>query len=291
MTRRILFLALFACRAFAQGEDHEAFEAVSIKKSPPPEPGFMPHLGCRGGPESKDPGLWTCENEALRMVVQQAYDVRPFQIVWPGRQPGLFHISARLRPGISKDQFHLTLQDLLKERFHFAFHWEAKEIPVYEMTVGKGGPKFKESVENTDTEAGAAGPERGMPIPKVVVGKDGCPIVPPEFAGGMFKGSRGLMQLPHGTLADFAATLTLRLGRPVIDATGLQGAYRITVCWSTDAETPLGGAAPPAPAPEADLGPTLEAAVEQQLGLKLTGKRATVKMLVIDHVDSSPTEN
>ena len=79
------------------------------------------------------------------MVVQHAYDVRPFQIVWPGRQPGLFHISARLRPGISKDQFHLMLQDLLKKRFHFAFRLGAKEIPVYEMTVGKGGPKFKET--------------------------------------------------------------------------------------------------------------------------------------------------
>jgi uncharacterized protein (TIGR03435 family) len=39
----------------------------------------------------------------------------------------------------------LMLQSLLEDRFQFKFHREKRELGVYELTVAKGGPKFKES--------------------------------------------------------------------------------------------------------------------------------------------------
>jgi uncharacterized protein (TIGR03435 family) len=35
----------------------------------------------------------------------------------------------------------------------------------------------------------------------------------------------------------------------------------------------------------------LEAAVPEQLGLRLVGKKGGFRVLVVDHVDSSPSEN
>jgi uncharacterized protein (TIGR03435 family) len=37
--------------------------------------------------------------------------------------------------------------------------------------------------------------------------------------------------------------------------------------------------------------PTLQEAVQSQLGLKLESKKATAKILVIDHVEKVPVEN
>jgi len=45
------------------------------------------------------------------------------------------------------EQLRLIEQHLLAERVKLAVHHESKEMPVFEMTVGRNGPKLKESVE------------------------------------------------------------------------------------------------------------------------------------------------
>jgi uncharacterized protein (TIGR03435 family) len=37
------------------------------------------------------------------------------------------------------------LQPLLAERFRLKFHWETKNLPVYELVVAKDGSKLHES--------------------------------------------------------------------------------------------------------------------------------------------------
>ena len=49
------------------------------------------------------------------------------------------------------------LQNLLAERFKLTLHHETKELPMYALVVGKGGPKLKESV---DDDATAPAPDR-----------------------------------------------------------------------------------------------------------------------------------
>jgi uncharacterized protein (TIGR03435 family) len=70
------------------------------------------------------------------------------------------------------------------------------------------------------------------------------------------------------------------LGAPVIDATGLTGLFDFTLNWTPDnlsAET----------AP----GPSIFAALQEQLGLKLEASKSTLEVLVIDHVERIPREN
>jgi uncharacterized protein (TIGR03435 family) len=59
----------------------------------------------------------------------------------------------------------------------------------------------------------------------------------------------------------------------VMDETGLSGQFDITLKWSLDS---TGGGAD---------GPSLFAAVEEQLGLKLEPRKASVDVLVIDQIE------
>jgi uncharacterized protein (TIGR03435 family) len=94
-------------------------------------------------------------------------------------------------------------------------------------------------------------------------------------------------------MSRFATQLLAQLtGRVVLDRTGLTGAYDIDLKWTpTPSQLPQGppppGVEPPAIDPN---GPTLETALQEQLGLKLENERGQVEVLVIEKV-VPPTEN
>ena len=44
-----------------------------------------------------------------------------------------FDIFAKVPKGATKEDVKIMLQNLLKERFHLAFHNETKELPVYSL--------------------------------------------------------------------------------------------------------------------------------------------------------------
>jgi uncharacterized protein (TIGR03435 family) len=98
---------------------------------------------------------------------------------------------------------------------------------------------------------------------------------------------------PKMTLDQLAGQLGVQLGKPVTNATGLDGNYAIGIYWQAGSmrvapPSPDAAGAPVAVEPD---GPTLEQAVEQQLGLKLQGKKGPVDVLVVDHVEKTPLEN
>lgn len=62
-----------------------------------------------------------------------------------------------------------------------------------------------------------------------------------------------------------------------MDKTGLTGYYDILLKWAPDETSP-------------DAGPSIFAAVQDALGLKLVAGKEPVDVLVIDHVEK-PTEN
>ncbi len=72
---RALIVVLAAWIAWGHSDAPLEFEAVSIKPSLPAEPsGDGPrHFGCRGGPESTDPGLVTCSQVPAGALVRIAY--------------------------------------------------------------------------------------------------------------------------------------------------------------------------------------------------------------------------
>ena len=98
-----------------------------------------------------------------------------------------------------------------------------------------------------------------------------------------------------GALGRQARVLARQLGRPVIDRTGLTGRYDIKLQWTPDPgqnAAPLGGAPLPGvdPPPSDPNGPSIFAALQEQLGLRLESQKAPVELIVIDRVEK-PSEN
>jgi uncharacterized protein (TIGR03435 family) len=73
--------------------------------------------------------------------------------------------------------------------------------------------------------------------------------------------------------------LDLEIGKPVVDAPDLKGTYDLSLYWVPDPMRPDAG------------GPTLFAALEEQLGLKLTSKKVTIPVVLVDHTEKVPTGN
>jgi uncharacterized protein (TIGR03435 family) len=170
---------------------------------------------------------------------------------------------------LTDDQRRAMILDILKERFHFQAHLETKILPVYDLVPAKGGPKFTGGKgPNADTAAAMA--KRG------ITASNGAMIVyDGEITGG---------GIPISSLV---FSLTGAVGRTVIDKTGLTGNYDIELKW-----TPENGGQPSADNGQTDAqsGPSIFTALEEQLGLKLESAKGPVQTLVVDHVEM-PTEN
>jgi uncharacterized protein (TIGR03435 family) len=268
--------------ALAQSPDASLqFEVASIKPAPPPTGRGM-HVTWNGGPGEHDPGMFTCENCPLSMLISDAFDLKDFQLSGPdwlrpmGMQATRFMMSAKIPLGTTKAQFRVMLQNFLAERFRMTFHREKKEVPGFQLVVAKNGPKFKESKPTAQTPEDDAADQSGPPK----VDANGFPVLPRGrgMMMTMMRG-RGAMRSDEETMAGFAETLSNQLRQPVIDATGLSGKYDIAMYWI-----------PGDPTPDSP-GPSLFQALQEQLGLKLESKKEVVDIVVIDRIEKTPTEN
>jgi uncharacterized protein (TIGR03435 family) len=140
--------------------------------------------------------------------------------------------------------------------------------------------------------------EKGGDMPKVPLGNG-------RGMSMMVMNGRARMTSPNQTMAQFAEWLVRQLDRPVVDQTGLTKKYDLALEYapeSTGGRGPMGMALPPPPLsgdggrmpPEVDsqgAAPTLFAALQEQLGLKLEQKKGPVELLVVDRLEKAPTEN
>jgi uncharacterized protein (TIGR03435 family) len=324
-----LSLIIFtSCAAFGQAAaESPTFEVASVKPAEAPSGMGMMRVMMRGGPGSPDPGQITYSNVSLKNVLTIAYAVKGYQINGPKwLDSERFDIVAKIAKGSTKEQFQLMLQNLLAERFKLTLHHETKELPMYALVVGKGGPKLKESVEedaaagagSPGASAGPGGPSASAPPPpppppgpdgpgpvRMKVGADGMPQLPPGAGknGLLMMMMNGRMRMV-GNRQPIAAVIEMlgnQLGRPVVDATELKAKYDFTLDFAPDGMNgPMGGMMPPPP-PQHDGGPVASApdgagpsiftALQEQLGLKLEQKKGPVDLLVIDRLEKVPTEN
>jgi uncharacterized protein (TIGR03435 family) len=168
------------------------------------------------------------------------------------------------------------MQALLEERFHMRTHRELREVPVYVMTVAKGGPKFRLAKEGSCQPFDASG--------DLNVHLDGVPCAWPIMSR---KGPTRVFDF-HGVTIDVFAKDLHPDGRPVIDRTGLAGAFDIHLEVQADAPDSSGpdngAASDPSP------GASFFAAMRQQLGLRLDPAKGPSEILVIDHIEK-PSEN
>jgi uncharacterized protein (TIGR03435 family) len=238
--------------------------------------------------------------------------VKVFQIAGPAwLDTERFDISAMVAPSSTKEQVRVMLQNLLAERFKLEVHREEREQPMFSLTVAKGGPKMKESdpVEAPKLDFSQPAPPPPPGPPKM--GPDGFPVLPESLQGRaalftMMMGNRSRGIAHQQTMKSLADWLTDQMSRPVADNTGLTAKYDFTVTFSTDGLAPTGPLGPmpagppmaggrgPEPGPglasEEPL-PSVFAAVQEQLGLKLEPKRGPVETIVVDHMEKIPTAN
>jgi uncharacterized protein (TIGR03435 family) len=241
------------------------FEVASIRPATPPAAGAGA-TRIHGGPGSSDPGLATFGNVDLFSLTTMAYGIKRHQLSAPDwMNNSRFDITARVPAGATTDDYRLMLQALLAERFKLTLHHEQKEMQIEELVVAKNGPKLKESP-----------PDATPPV------EDG--LQPPSHAGlpPGFRGAVNLVLVKAST-DKLAALLSGLFDQPVIDHTGLTGRYDITL-------HALAGSNPPN-ADAADAPPPIIDALQEQLGLKLVSKKSAVDVLVVDHIEKTPTEN
>jgi uncharacterized protein (TIGR03435 family) len=158
------------------------------------------------------------------------------------------------------------------DRFHLVIHRETKELPVYAVRVGKGGPKMpKAAVEEKDCAENPKSPDD--------------PAWCHGFQGGMGRGLHGQAV----TIADLVLGVEGWTDRPVVDQTGLRGLFNVqTEGWVPMLPRPL---RPPGQPPSAeDLAfadparPTLFQ-IFDRLGLKLEPTKAPLDVYVIDSAE------
>ncbi len=270
-------LAFFAGSAFPQ-----TFEVASVKPSPPVKPGERVYFGpARGGPGTPDPGQITWTYARFLDLLMTAYDVKNYQISGPGwLADERYDVIVRVPAGATKEQVRVMWQNLLAERFGLMLHHEAREFRVDELAIGKGGAKLKESAED------AAAVMAGKP-PELKEGK----ISGPGMIVTIMPGANGALAMHAYAKSMPMSRLTSLLGNqvnlPVLDKTGLDGYYDFTLEFTAMAP----GAPPPAGDIASDPGPNLDAALQQQLGLRLVGSKAKLDVIVIEKADKVPTAN
>lgn len=270
----MLGLCLFAWQASAR----ISFEVASIKPAQPESGGRM-RIGMNA-----DAGMLRYTNVSLQDCIRQAYRVKEFQVEGPDwLKSARFNIVAKLPAGASKDRIPEMLQDLLAERFKLAVHRETKDHAIYALVTGKNGPKLKPAEAPAPDQ-----PAKGDGIEKGRV---------PRGAMMMMLDPSGMhLKAPAATLGNLADMLSHFSERPVVDMTGIQGQYDFDLLFAPETmrgmpPPPPGGGERPAPgAAEKEPAPSMFEAV-QRYGLKLEPRKGPLEIVVVDHMERTPTEN
>jgi uncharacterized protein (TIGR03435 family) len=175
---------------------------------------------------------------------------------------------------VDTPEVNQMLQVLLEDRFRLKVHWEMKEIPVYTLTVGKNGPKLKSSTAESVRRETSDG------VLIEVHGLTGISAGPSTLEG--FR--RTQMEFVGSSMKEAAGTFAMYFDRPVVDRTGLKGEYDFSIDYDDDATLRVPGN------PFSGLTPSALSAALQAVGLKLESTKASVNILVVDHVEK-PSEN
>ncbi|HEX4275009.1 MAG TPA: TIGR03435 family protein [Bryobacteraceae bacterium] len=255
LIRTLAGLALAAPGLFAQ--TRPVFEAAEIHRS---GPAMNPYTFISGGVLRG--ARYDLRKATMLDMIRVAWGVDP-QVVLGGPnwlEFDRFDIAAKAPPASSPETVRLMLQSLLADRFKLVLHKDTRPLPAYALALGKSKPKITQA-------AGDGNPE--------------CKYQP-QPAGSAFSTAYSCRNM---TMAAFAERLhgiaRDYLIDPVVDTTGLEGAWDFDLRWNSRSQVLPGGAERT----------TIFAAIEKQLGLLLTLQKAPAPVLVIDRVNEKPTDN
>ncbi len=158
-------------------------------------------------------------------------------------------------------------------------------MTTYRLVTGKNGPKLTQSrlVTGPFRRHDSAAPGKRRIRPDADGSGSSSRFRDHEYADVQNTYRLGARNVSMQRLTE---TFSSTLSRPVSDATGLKGEYDFKLLWAPDfagvARHQDGSAVPSDP--DAESRPTLQRAVQVQLGLSLESSRGQVmNVLVIDH--------
>ena len=227
---------------------HPAFLVATIKPSDP-------NTAMQGWSFESEGHHINCRNATLSDILKSAYGIHVKQIVsapeWFSKDrydiTGIPDV-----PGVPNlKQTQQMYQKLLADRFHLVFHRETREMPIYAITVAKGGPVLKPADPSETTNTGSSGSV----------------------------GQR-ILKFRSISMPELALNMSFYQDRPVVDQTSLPGRYNFTLTWTYDVSR----------AGDADTAPLLSTAMKEQLGLNFNAVKGPAEVLVMDHIER-PTEN
>lgn len=252
MPRLVVLLAALTLPVMLTAQTPLAFDAVSIKPADP-----AARSSAYGTLEGTH---WRAANVTLMDLLRtRAYDEykSPGRIVsapsWATTRH--YDIEATTTGTVSAEQTKTMLQRMLADRFLLKTHLEQRPVDVYVLTKARPDGKLGRDIVPSTPACVTAGREsRDLP-------KECLRFVD---AGGAI----GTMMMHVFPVQSLGMLLEGRVGRPVVDRTGLTGMYDLRLEYSGS------------PASPADV--SIFTAVQEQLGLKLQPGRESMDVLVVD---------
>ena len=270
------------------------FEVVSVKPVPDAidRPGrFLPLL-----PRFEFTQL------PIGWLLRQALQKPDYQMIgapgWIDTDP--YTIMAKAPDGTTQAALTTLILNLLKDRFQLATHLERRELQTFNLVTARADGRPGPNLQRTPADCAKTIAEREAAAQAFAAGRGAPPPLPQLPADlnapplcGFGRLLTGNVAVSGRTIAQFVSTLSDWVGRPVIDKTGLTGLYDFTLKFAPEgirASGPLGPTLTQrigqAQAPPADpAAPSLSAALQEQLGLKLESARGPVEVVVIDRLE------
>ena len=256
------------------------FDAAAIHPCAPAARGG----GGRGGPPSgpTSPGRFSEGCKTVSSLIREAYQTTgdasllifattPIEggPAWMSSDRYSIQATAEGSPSLEMMRGFM-LQALLEDRFQLKIHKETRQVPVYALTVAKGGPKLQATREGSCVPA---------PTVRLTPGLQPCGIPKRGVTGDDLIGE---------TMADFCRLLSLpdSSDRPVIDKTDITGMFDLSI------PDPSELSAMRRVHPEDAIPDPLDKlrTLVQRFGLNLVSTKGPAEFLVIDHVER-PSEN
>ena len=228
------------------------FDVVTVKPTNPDQPGK--YFTVRGR-------HIITHNTSVNDLITMAYGLHVKEIV---NGPEWFDTDKFDIDGVpdvegqpNNTQFKELIQSALTQRFGLKFHHEDKELSVYALTVGKGGPKMKVTADK------------------------------PSDLKNFFFRKLGQLTVTNSTMQDFCNGMqSAVMDKPVVDHTGLTDRYDFQLTWTPDeSQFAAMGAHIPPPTDDAAAPPGLYTALQEQLGLKMEATKAMAPVMVIDKAE------
>jgi uncharacterized protein (TIGR03435 family) len=261
---RVALLALVIAQA------PPAFDVASIK---PNTSGAMAEQ-VRFFPPS---GRVQMTNVSVRRLVLQAYQLQESQLTggpkWIDTER--FDIAANADGVVNPTppQRWKMVQSLLVERFKLKVHTESRELSTFALVLARSDGKPGGQLRTFEGDCSPPTVPRTAPSD---------PSAPPPC--GMLRAGPGRMTFTGVTMETLAQQLSGRVGRSVVDRTGLTGRFSLDLEFAPQPVRSAGSDPSLGDRPSSDA-PSIYTALTEQLGLKLESRKQQVDVTVIDSVE------